>query len=60
MLVLEPELTRIVAFASKSLDLQQTRIRNTNSNVRVNDGETISIAGLLPEEEPLYHILVLK
>ena len=60
MRVLEPEVTRIVAFASKNLDLPQTRIRNTHSNVRVNDGETISIAGLLSEEEPFYHILVLK
>lgn len=58
--MLEPEVTTIVAFASKNLDLSQTRIRKTQTNECVNDGETISIAGLLPEEEPLYHILVLK
>ena len=31
-----------------------------HSNVLVNNGETIAIAGLLSEEEPFYHILVLK
>jgi|TARA_B110000483_G_C18204446_1_gene546961 Flp pilus assembly secretin CpaC len=60
MLVLEPEVNTIVAFVSKNLDFPQTRIRKTQTNVRVNDGEAISIAGLLSEEEPFYHILVLK
>jgi hypothetical protein len=60
MLVLEREVNTIVVFVSRNIDLPQTKIRKTQTNVRVNDVEKISLAGLLSEEEPFYHILVLK
>jgi type II secretory pathway component GspD/PulD (secretin) len=46
-----PEVSTIVAFIGKNQDLPLTRVRKTETTVRVEDGQTIFIAGLLSEEE---------
>jgi type II secretory pathway component GspD/PulD (secretin) len=48
---LEPEVSTIVAFIGANKDLPQTRVRRTNTTVRVQDGQTIFIAGLFSEDE---------
>ena len=48
---LEPEVSTIVAFIGANKDLPQTRVRKTNTTVRVQDGQTIFIAGLFSEDE---------
>lgn len=48
---LEPEVSTIVAFIGTNHDLPQTRVRKTNTTVRVQDGQTIFIAGLFSEDE---------
>jgi type II secretory pathway component GspD/PulD (secretin) len=48
---LEPEVSTIVAFIGANKDLPQTRVRKTNTTVRVQDGQTIFIAGLFSEDD---------
>jgi type II secretory pathway component GspD/PulD (secretin) len=50
-LQLEPEVSNIVAFIGPNKDMPQTRVRTTRTTVRVKDGETILLAGLLSEEK---------
>lgn len=49
-LQLEPEVSSIVAFVGPNKDMPQTRVRKTKTTVRVKDGQTILLAGLLSEE----------
>lgn len=48
---IEPEVSTIVAFVGANQDLPQTRVRKANTTVRVQDGQTIFIAGLFSEDE---------
>jgi type II secretory pathway component GspD/PulD (secretin) len=52
-LQLEPEVSSIVAFVGPNKDMPQTRVRKTKTTVRVRDGQTIMLAGLLSEESSL-------
>jgi type II secretory pathway component GspD/PulD (secretin) len=49
-LQLEPEVSSIVAFVGPNKDMPQTRVRKTKTTVRVKNGQTILLAGLLSEE----------
>ncbi len=49
--LVEPEVSRIVAFVGPDDDLPQTSTRRARTLVRVRDGETIYLGGLLSEEE---------
>ncbi len=49
--LVEPEVSRIVRFVGPDNDLPQTSTRRAVTNVRVRDGETIFLGGLLTEEE---------
>ncbi|MBU1699083.1 MAG: hypothetical protein KJ831_02955 [Candidatus Eisenbacteria bacterium] len=49
--LVEPEVSRIVAFIGPDDDLPQTSTRRTRTYVRVRDGGKIYIGGLLAEEE---------
>lgn len=48
---LEPEVSSITGFKGPNADLPLVRVRKTNTTVRVTDGQTIFLAGLLSEEE---------
>lgn len=48
--LVQPEVSRIVAFVGPDDDLPQTSTRRARTLVRVRDGETIYIGGLLTEE----------
>jgi type II secretory pathway component GspD/PulD (secretin) len=48
---LEPEVSTIVAFIGANQDLPQTRVRKATTTVRVQDGQTIFIAGLFSEDQ---------
>lgn len=50
-LTLEPEVSSITGFKGPNADLPLVRIRKTHTTVRVADGQTIFLAGLLSEEE---------
>jgi type II secretory pathway component GspD/PulD (secretin) len=50
-LSLEPEVSSITGFKGPNADLPLVRVRKTNTTVRVTDGQTIFLAGLLSEEE---------
>jgi type IV pilus assembly protein PilQ len=50
-LQLEPEVSNIVAWVGKDNDMPQTRVRKAKTTVRVEDGQTILLAGLLDEEK---------
>ena len=50
-LQLEPEVSNIVAFIGPNKDMPQTRVRKTSTTVRVKDGQTVFLAGLLDEEK---------
>jgi type II secretory pathway component GspD/PulD (secretin) len=52
-LQLEPEVSNIVAFIGPNKDMPQTRVRKASTTVRVKDGETIFLAGLLSEEKSI-------
>jgi type II secretory pathway component GspD/PulD (secretin) len=52
-LQLEPEVSNIVAFIGANKDMPQTRVRKTKTTVRVKDGQTIFLAGLLSEEKSI-------
>jgi type IV pilus assembly protein PilQ len=47
---IEPEVSSIVGWKGANSDLPLVRIRKANTTVRVEDGQTIFIAGLLSEE----------
>lgn len=49
--LVEPEVSRIVAFVGPNDDLPQTSTRRARTLVRVRDGERIYIGGLLSEEK---------
>ena len=46
----EPEVSRILRFVGPDEDLPQTSMRRATTNVRVRDGQTIYIGGLISEE----------
>jgi len=48
-LVLEPELSSIVGFKGPNADIPQIRTRRTRTTVRVENGQTIVLAGLIQE-----------
>jgi len=50
-LTLEPEVSSITGFKGPNADLPLVRVRKTKTTVRVTDGQTIFLAGLLSEEE---------
>ena len=49
-LTLEPEVSNILEWRGQSADMPLVRVRKTTTTVRVEDGQTIFIAGLLSEE----------
>lgn len=49
-LQLEPEVSNIISFVGPNKDMPMTRVRKTRTTVRVKDGQTIFLAGLLSEE----------
>ncbi len=49
--LVEPEVSRIIRFVGPDDDLPQTSTRRASTIVRVHDGETIFLGGLLTEEE---------
>ena len=48
---LEPEVSSITGYKGPNSDLPLVRVRKTKTTVRVTDGQTIFLAGLLSEEE---------
>lgn len=52
-LQLEPEVSNIVGWVGKDGDMPQTRVRKAKTTVRVEDGQTIFLAGLLDEEKSI-------
>lgn len=50
-LVLEPEVSSITGFKGPNQDLPLVKVRTTKTTVRVADGQTVFLAGLLSEEE---------
>jgi type II secretory pathway component GspD/PulD (secretin) len=52
-LQLEPEVSNIVAFIGPNKDMPQTRVRKVSTTVRVRDGQTVFLAGLLDEEKSM-------
>jgi type IV pilus assembly protein PilQ len=50
-LQLEPEVSNIVGWVGTNADMPQTRVRKAKTTVRVQDGQTIFLAGLLDEEK---------
>lgn len=48
---LEPEVSSITGFKGPSADLPLVKVRKTRTTVRVADGQTVFLAGLLSEEE---------
>lgn len=50
-LALEPEVSSIIGWKGPASDVPLVRIRKTNTMVRVEDGQTIFLAGLLSEEK---------
>lgn len=48
--LVEPEVSRIVGFVGPDDDLPQTSMRRARALVRVQDGETVYLGGLLSEE----------
>jgi type IV pilus assembly protein PilQ len=52
-LQLEPEVSNIVGWVGKDGDMPQTRVRKAKTTVRVEDGQTIFLAGLLDEEKTI-------
>jgi len=49
--LVEPEVSRILRFVGPDNDLPQTSTRRAFTNVRVKDGQTIYLGGLISEEE---------
>ncbi len=50
-LTLEPEVSSIAGFKGPNSDLPLVKVRTTKTTVRVSDGQTIFLAGLISEEE---------
>jgi len=50
-LVLEPEVSSITGFKGPNQDLPLVKVRTAKTTVRVADGQTVFLAGLLSEEE---------
>jgi type IV pilus assembly protein PilQ len=50
---LEPEVSSITGFKGPNSDLPLVKVRTTKTTVRVADGQTIFLAGLLSEEETI-------
>jgi type II secretory pathway component GspD/PulD (secretin) len=50
-LQLEPEVSNIVGWVGANGDMPQTRVRKVKTTVRVENGQTIFLAGLLDEEK---------
>jgi len=50
-LALEPEVSSITGFKGPNQDLPLVKVRTTHTTVRVADGQTVFLAGLLSEEE---------
>lgn len=50
-LALEPEVSSITGFKGPSSDLPLVKVRTTKTTVRVADGQTVFLAGLLSEDE---------
>lgn len=50
-LSLEPEVSSITGFKGPNSDLPLVKVRTTKTTVRVADGQTVFLAGLLSEEE---------
>src|SRR6185369_1475593 len=50
-LALEPEVSSIAGFKGPNQDLPLVKVRTTHTTVRVADGQTVFLAGLLSEEE---------
>lgn len=50
---LEPEVSNIIAWIGVNSDLPYVRVRTAKTTVRVEDGQTIFLAGLLAEEEAI-------
>ena len=50
-LQLEPEVSNIVAWVGVNHDMPQTRVRKAKTTVRVADGQTVFLAGLLDDEK---------
>lgn len=48
---LEPEVSSITGFKGPNSDLPLVKVRTTKTTVRVKDGQTVFLAGLLSEEE---------
>lgn len=49
--LVQPEVSRILKFVGPDADLPQTSTRRAQTTVRVNDGQTIYLGGLLSEEK---------
>lgn len=50
-MIIEPEVSSIVGFKGQNQDIPLVRVRKTKTSVRVKDGQTIFIAGLISEEK---------
>jgi general secretion pathway protein D len=49
-ITVEPEVSNIIGFLGQNKDLPQVQVRKTKTTVRVADGQTVIIAGLLRED----------
>jgi type II secretory pathway component GspD/PulD (secretin) len=49
-ITVEPEVSNIIGFLGQNKDLPQVQVRKTKTTVRVADGQTVFIAGLLRED----------
>ncbi len=49
-LTLEPEVSSIIGWKGANADIPHIRVRKTQTTVRVEDGQTVFLAGLLSEE----------
>jgi len=52
-LLIEPEVSSIVGWKGQNQDIPYVRVRKTKTSVRVKDGQTIFLAGLISEEKAL-------
>ncbi len=52
-LTIEPEVSSIIGWKGKNSDIPLVRRRRTKTTVRVKDGQTVFLAGLLSEEKTL-------
>jgi type II secretory pathway component GspD/PulD (secretin) len=50
-LTLEPEVSTVIGYKGKDADLPVVKVRKANTTVRVSNGQTIFLAGLLSEEK---------